>query len=255
MKAGVLAVVHLSNFWLLIGSSYIWFKPSDIGTFLLLNDLRGLSLLLPVVIFLISKGNRNVLFKRIVFVFFCLSIFNELINNYTHIRYPSVFNLNGISFAFIKILLICFIFRSIASTPLLRSTAIYGYIIYALALLLFWLFFADSSDYNKTPSSFQSLLLLVLSILFYYEQIKKPEALFIYSLPEFWYVTGVFLHASGTFFIYIFAKLWLSDKSYVAEYTIIHSALSIINNLFISFAIWKQFKEPSLIINSKPITA
>ena len=177
-----------------------------------------------------------------------------MLNNYTHVRYPAIFNLNGICFAFIKIFLICLVFRSIASTSLLRNTAIYGYIIYAIALLLFWVFFADSSDYNKTPSSFQSLLLLVLSILFYYEQIKKPEALFIYELPEFWYVTGVFLHASGTFFIYIFAKLWLADKSYVVEYTIIHSALSIINNLFISFAIWKQFKAPSL-VNSKPITA
>lgn len=211
-------------------------------------------MLLPIIIFFFSKGNRNVLFKRIVFIFFCLSIFNELLNNYTHVRYPAIFNLNGICFAFIKIFLICLVFRSIASTSLLRNTAIYGYIIYAIALLLFWVFFADSSDYNKTPSSFQSLLLLVLSILFYYEQIKKPEALFIYELPEFWYVTGVFLHASGTFFIYIFAKLWLADKSYVVEYTIIHSALSIINNLFISFAIWKQFKAPSL-VNSKPITA
>ncbi len=253
--AGVLAaVLLLSNFWLLIGSSYIWFKPSDIGTFLLLNDLRGLSLLLPIIIFLITKGSRNVVFKRIIFLFFCLSIFNELLNNFTYVRYPAIFNLNGICFAFIKILLICLVFRSIATTSLLRTTAIYGYIIYAVALFLFWLFFADSSDYNKTPSSFQSLLLLVLSILFYYEQIKKPEALFIYALPEFWYVTGVFLHASGTFFIFIFAKLWLADKSYVAEYTIIHSGLSIINNLFISFAIWKQFKDPSL-VNSKPITA
>jgi cbb3-type cytochrome oxidase subunit 1 len=94
----------------------------------------------------------------------------------------------------------------------------------------------------------------VLSISFYYEQIKKPEALFIYSLPEFWYVTGVFLHASGTFFIYIFANLWLENKSYIVEYTIIHSVLSIINNLLITFSVWKQFREPSL-IKSKTITA
>lgn len=189
-------------------------------------------------------------------MFFVLKLTNEIINNYFYYRYYNVYVLNGIIFSYLKIVLICMIYRNIASTSLLRKGAIFGLSSYIIALTIYLIFYADGDYYDKIPSSFQNVLLIGLSILFFYEQIKKPEAFFIYDLPEFWYVTGVFLHSAGTFFIYIFAKFWLQDVTNESDYSNIHGILTILYNLIIGFAVWKQYKEPFYKASiSKPITA
>lgn len=147
------------------------------------------------------------------------------------------------------------IFRQIASSDLVKKGSLIGYIIYAITLSIFFIFYWNDNDYNKTPSAFQSFLIICLSILYFYEQIKNTETLFVYALPQFWFVTAVFIHASGTFFIYIFAEYWLQDRANLYDYGNIFSSLSIIYNLLIGFALWKQHKIISLSNNIKPISA
>ncbi|MFY7839226.1 MAG: hypothetical protein ACOVP7_03070 [Lacibacter sp.] len=151
--------------------------------------------------------------------------------------------------------LVCLVFRSIAATSFLKKGVLIGFITYVITLSAYFIFFADGNYYDKTPSSFQGVLVIVLSILFFYEQIKKPDTLFIYAVPEFWYVTAVFIHAAGTFFIYIFAAFWLQNKANENDYMNIFGTLSILYNLLIAFAIFKQYKDPLLSKTSKPITA
>ena len=147
------------------------------------------------------------------------------------------------------------IFRQIASTELVKKGSLVGYILYAFVLSIFLIFFGADNDYNKTPSAIQGILVISLSILYFYEQIKNPETLFVYSLPQFWFVTAVFIHSSGTFFIYIFAEYWLQDQANTYDYVNIFSSLTIFYNLIIGFAVWKQHKTPSLSNNIKPISA
>ncbi|RXK62809.1 hypothetical protein ESA94_07375 [Lacibacter luteus] len=151
--------------------------------------------------------------------------------------------------------IVCLVFKSISTTSLLRKGVLIGFIIYVFTLSIYFFFFADGNYYDKTPSSFQGVLVIVLSILFFYEQIKKPDTLFIYALPEFWYVTAVFIHAAGTFFIYIFAAFWLQNSANENDYMNIFGSLSILHNLLIAFATFKQYKDPLLSTTSKPITA
>lgn len=215
-----------------------------------------MTLLIPIVAFFLNKGNKQLYFKKIILVFFILKLLNEVINNYFYYRFYNVYVLNGILFSYLKMVLICMIFKRISSTTLLRKGSLIGLLIYLVTLTIYLIFFADGNYYDKIPSSFQGILLITLAILFYYEQIKKPETVFIYSLPEFWYVTSVFIHAAGTFFIYIFAKFWLQDVTNENEYNNIHGILTIVYNLMIGFAVWKQYKDPLLkTTTSKPITA
>lgn len=152
-------------------------------------------------------------------------------------------------------IIICFVYWCIANTPMLKKSVLPGFSIYAITLTIYFIFFADGNFYDKNPSSFQGLLVIVLSIIFFYEQMKRPDTLFIYALPEFWYVVAVFIHAAGTFFIYIFAAFWLQNSSNEDDYMNIFGSLSIFHNLIIAFAMFKQYKEPSLSNTSKPITA
>ncbi len=203
-------------------------------------------MLLPVIMYFSSKSNRKVLYKRILLFYFLYSIFNELLNNFSYSRYPDLYFWNGIFFAILKIFLICFIFYSISSSTLLKKLTIISFFTYLSFLLILSIFFNNTSDYNKIPSSVQGIILLILSITFFYEKMKAPDTLFIYSLPEFWYVVAIFIYSSGTFFIYVFAEFWLENKSNIDDYTVIHSFISILTNIIIGYSMWKQSKEKQL---------
>lgn len=176
-------------------------------------------------------------------------------NNYFFYRNFRIYEINGITFSYLKMAIICLIYRSIATSSLLKRGVLIGFVIYVITLSIYFILLADGNYYDKTPSSFQGVLVIILSILFFYEQIKRPETLFIYALPEFWYVTAVFIHAAGTFFIYIFAAFWLQNSSNENDYMNIFGSLSIFYNVIIAFAMYKQYKDPLLSSQSKPITA
>lgn len=211
----------------------------NIGSFFSINDLRGISLLFPIVAYFFSKENK-VFFKKALFAYFAVSIVTELINNFSFSRYPEVYFWYGLFFAIFKIFLFSLIFYKLYSSPFLKKVAIFSFCSFCIFLLLFFLYSNTSNDYNKLPSSVQGIVLLILSLLYFYEKVKNPDTLFVYSLPEFWAITAVFLYASGTFFIYIFAEFWLQNETYLDDYTFIHSSISILENLLIAFSIWKK---------------
>ena len=186
---------------------------------------------------------------------FLSKLLNEIITNYSFERAPNVYIYNGVIFSYVKMLFTTLVFHQISSSNLLKKGSLIGFVIYLFALTFFLIFNGDESDYNKTPSAFQGILVIALSILYFYEQIRKPETLFVYALPDFWFVTAVFIHAAGTFFIYIFAEFWLQDQTNADDYINIFSSLTIFYNIVIGFALWKKQPDSSLSNNIKPISA
>ena len=107
-------------------------------------------------------------------------------------------------------------------------------LILSIAFFLFLLIFYATAKFDRLdsfPIGVESILVLVYSSYFFYEQINNPNQLFIYNEYPFWIATGIMIYLSGTFFIYIFANQ--IPKNEVALYwSFTYIFLAIMNILF-----------------------
>jgi hypothetical protein len=56
------------------------------------------------------------------------------------------------------------------------------------------------------PASIESLLIVAFSIFYLFDQMNKPQVIFIYQEPNFWFVVGFIIYFSGTLFLFIQAS-------------------------------------------------
>ena len=79
-------------------------------------------------------------------------------------------------------------------------------------ILLFTGLFYFIAIYNYSKSSphfdsinvtIESILVISYSIYFFFEQINIPRVTFIYSLPQFWIVSGILIYLASTFFLFM----------------------------------------------------
>ena len=108
-------------------------------------------------------------------------------------------------------------------------------ILIASALFFLFLLFYYTNTKLKRVDSFpigvESILILIFSFYFFYQEINNPEVLFIYNDYKFWITTGIMIYISGSFFIYIFANQIPKDQ--LAQYwSFTYLFLGIMNILF-----------------------
>jgi hypothetical protein len=82
---------------------------------------------------------------------------------------------------------------------------------------------------DSVPIGIESILIIVYSFYFFFEQLKKTETL-IYENFFFWVSIGMILYLSGTFFIYLLSNTMSSKELH--EYWFITYVFDIIKNTF-----------------------
>jgi len=78
-----------------------------------------------------------------------------------------------------------------------------------LAFFLFALiafFFSKQNDFDSLSASIESILIIAFCIFFLFDQLNKPQVIFIYQDPNFWFVVGFMVYLSGTLFLFIEAN-------------------------------------------------
>ena len=94
--------------------------------------------------------------------------------------------------------------------------------------------------FNSNLRSIENILLILFCLMFYFNLFRKAEVVDLIKYPYFWGVSGMFIHFSGTLFIYIYAK-YLDDKVSVYLWSI-HSILNILLNISIAYTLWVSSK-------------
>jgi hypothetical protein len=87
----------------------------------------------------------------------------------------------------------------------------------------------------------ETIIILVFSFYYLYEETNDTSTLYIYSTSQFWVIIGMVLYLSGSFFIYLFADS--IGEAQAKKYWPFTNVFSVMKNLFFAIAI---------IINSKP---
>ncbi len=121
--------------------------------------------------------------------------------------------------------------------------------------LLYTLFTSPHDTFDSVPSGLTSLVFLIYSIYYFFERIKDPTALYLFSSPVFWVVVAVIIYSAGTFFPFIYAKNYMADSEFFDLYDMIHDPLYIIRNLIFAFAMLQKTntKKSSYMAYSKKI--
>lgn len=119
-----------------------------------------------------------------------------------------------------------------------------------LTLLSFFLLYKiprHAGTLASIPATIEAFMFILISIYFFFEQISKPQALFIYQTPAFWVVIGILLYFAGAFFIFIYAD-GMTDAE-IQKYWVINYAFNATKNILFAIAfLMKNNKEeyPSL---------
>ncbi len=98
---------------------------------------------------------------------------------------------------------------------------------------------------DSVPIGIETILILIYSFYYFYEQINDTSNLFIYITYQFWIVIGIMIYLAGSFFIYIFANH--VDRQTLNQYWFLTNVFYVIKNILFVVAILihvKQSKNP-----------
>lgn len=131
------------------------------------------------------------------------------------------------------ILFAAFLYHSISNS---KAKKVIKYLSAAFtAFLIVYTALVNIKRINSVPIGIETLLILIFSFYYLFEQMNNPKTLFIYSKYQFWVLVGFMLYLSGSFFIYIFANL-LPYKE-VIKYWFVIDIFLIIKNVFFTTAL------------------
>jgi len=103
-----------------------------------------------------------------------------------------------------------------------------------LIILIFTFLRSNKEGFDSVTASVESISLISLSLVYFYEQISKPQSTFIYSSPNFWIVIALMVYMSSTLFLFIISNN-LSVKE-MKKYWAINNISGIIANIIFCIA-------------------
>lgn len=88
---------------------------------------------------------------------------------------------------------------------------------------------------DSIPIGVESILVILFSIYFLYQEINQATTVFLYNKPKFWIIAGFLIYLSGSFFIFLYANQVPKDE--LNSLWSIINVLNLLKNLFFCLAI------------------
>jgi hypothetical protein len=218
-----------------------------------LQILAYLTLLLPFVVYLILIKKNNNKLSRVIFYYLAYSIGNEILMFF--LNKFGIYNLHPNTrpvlyaiFTIIEFILLGYYLHESFKSKFFKRSLLFCGIIFLITAFtnLFFIVFShfDSQLIDTVPVSTSALILLIFSILYFFEEIQAPEIGFIYSNPRFWIVVGIMIYFSGTFFFFLqYSNLSVKDQD---NFWIINLICIILKNIFFSISFMLPHKNETL---------
>ncbi len=215
-------------------------KTPDIRFF---YSIVAISELAPLILFFFRKQKKN---RVITLAFICqlTSILSDIITVVVRKANESYGGLSLNIFSIVALVVLYYLYRSVVQAVRLRKI-----ILFSAAALGIYLAAALFADYDESFNSLNVVLLAILviiwSILFFYEQLTRPideNQLILYSSPDFWVVCAFLIYFAGTFFLFIFIKMngKGTDINFENNYNLINGIFVLIKNVLLSVAMFTK---------------
>jgi hypothetical protein len=138
------------------------------------------------------------------------------------------------------ILLMAFLRRVIEN--FFAKKLIIGFALFFIVFSVVDLNNSRSDSFDSIPAVIECIIILGFSMFYFYEQLKNPQSLFLYSTPNFWIVVGLIIFFAGNFFVFIYAQSNSESAEFKNTFDLINTILSFIENILflIAFIIARQ---------------
>ncbi len=111
-----------------------------------------------------------------------------------------------------------------------------GFVIFAI---LNSLFLQDLTTFNSNSRSLESILLVLLSIGYYFKIFKEKKIIYLERSDRFWLNAASLIYFSGSFLLFGFSNLLLQSNSYeIKEIWVIHGVFLIVHYSLITIGLW-----------------
>lgn len=182
-------------------------KPLNIAN--LLVNISYCSHLLPLLVFILFyKRNKSLWVKVLLFyVVFSFAIDTVLLRLDTVNHRDTIYNILSI-FTVIEYSIFTYVLYSIIENRVFRTLILGSAIAFYIFAVSLYIYGVDEDQYSfdSLPASVESILIVAYSIFYLFDQMNKPQVMFIYQEPNFWFVVGFIIYFSGTLFLFIQAN-------------------------------------------------
>jgi hypothetical protein len=137
-----------------------------------------------------------------------------------------------------------FIMMSIINTSMKRVIVV-TQILFSIFIVVYATY-AKPRSIDSIPVGIETILILIFSFYYLYEQMSNVENQFIYNKYQFWIISGIMVYLAGSFFIYLFANQ--VDNKTLHQFWFLTNVFYILKNILFAIGILiyvKQQKNPA----------
>jgi hypothetical protein len=148
------------------------------------------------------------------------------------------------SYTFIEYLIFSYFILLYIKNKVFKKILISSSILFVVSLITV-LLFTEFKIIDTIPIGIETILILIFSFYYLYEQMSDLSNEFIYNKFAFWIITGFLIYLAGSFFIYVFAAQ--VDKEILQEYWFLTNAFYSLKNIIFALGylvVIKKIKNP-----------
>lgn len=142
-------------------------------------------------------------------------------------------------FTLIETLFLFYFFQRV----MISNRAVKTISLLAVLFICVWLFLfikSGASENLDLAYGMECICIIGLSIYYFFEQVKNPDSLYIYSQARFWVVAAYLIYTAGTFFLFLYQKdLSMEEQK---KYFVVNSVFLILKSFILSAAMFMKAK-------------
>jgi hypothetical protein len=115
-----------------------------------------------------------------------------------------MFNLLSV-FTLVEYSIFSYVLYSVIINRVFRAVILISSAVFFVFCIYYFLT-VKNNTFDSLPASIESILIVAYSIFYLFDQMNKPQVIFIYQEPHFWFVVAFIIYFSGTLFLFIQAS-------------------------------------------------
>lgn len=161
---------------------------------------------MPLLVFLLFYKRNKSIWVKVLFLYVIFScLVDTLLLRLDTVSHRSViFNLLS-TFTLIEYTAFSFVLYSVIDNRIFRAIIMASSVVFYVFAIYYFLT-VKNNTFDSLPASIEAILIVAFSIFYLFDQMNKPQVIFIYQEPNFWFVVAFILYFSGTLFLFIQAS-------------------------------------------------
>lgn len=139
-----------------------------------------------------------------MYVVFSFLVDTLLIQLDTVSHRSTIYNLLSV-FTLVEYSAFTFVLYSIIDNRIFRAIILISSGVFFVFAIYYYIT-VKNNTFDSLPASIEAILIVAFSIFYLFDQMNKPQVIFIYQEPNFWFVVAFIIYFSGTLFLFIQAS-------------------------------------------------